>query len=206
MLVVPQTDPMAERRTQAERTAATRARLMDAALECLVERGYGGTTTTEVAQRAGVSRGAQLHHFPTKQELLVAAVEQVFDRRRDQFRKAFADVPASADPVDAATDLLWSTFTTDAFPAWLELEVAARADPDLKPVVAELNRRFMADNGEVFAEIFPEADPIALRFAFTLMDGLALRRLCDDDDETEAEIDELLGVLKSLARLAFPTP
>jgi AcrR family transcriptional regulator len=179
---------------------------MDAALACLVEAGYGGTTTTEVAQRAGVSRGAQLHHFPSKQELLVAAVEQVFDRRRDQFRKAFADVPVSVDPVDAAIDLLWSTFTTDAFPAWLELEVAARTDPDLHPVMVELNRRFMADNGEVFAEIFPGADPMALRFAFTLMDGLALRRLCDPDPQTESEIDEILAALKGLARLAFPAP
>src|SRR2546421_7716476 len=120
-----------ERRTQAERTAATRAKLLDAAVACLVDLGYARTTTTVVAERAGVSRGAQLHHFPTKQELLAAALEHLYDRRREGFRKAFADVPADVDRVEAAIDLLWSTFSGNAFPAWLEMQVAARTDPQL---------------------------------------------------------------------------
>jgi len=191
---------MAGRRTQAERTATTRAVLLDAALSCLVEFGYAGTTTTVVAERAGVSRGAQLHHFPTKQELLVAAVQHLFDRRRDQFRKAFADIPPGVDRIDAAIDLLWSTFGDDGFAAWLELEVAARTDDELRPIVSELGRQFMEENGEVFAEIFPGADPFALRFAFTLMDGLALNQLCHAD---LAEVEQTLAALKSLAHLAF---
>src|SRR3954462_5300880 len=112
-----------------------RQRLMEATVDCLVELGWAGTTTTVVAERAGVSRGAQLHHFPTKQELLVAAVQHLFDRRRDQVRKAFADIPPGVDRIDAAIDLLWSTFGYDGFPAWLELEVAARTDDDLRPIV-----------------------------------------------------------------------
>ena len=64
-----------ERTPQGERTRAMRTRLLDATIDCLVERGWSGTTTTLVSQRAGVSRGAQLHHFPTKRDLVVAAVE-----------------------------------------------------------------------------------------------------------------------------------
>jgi len=69
------------RRTQAERTASTRARLLDATLECLCDLGYARTTTPEIARRAGLSRGAQLHHFPTKAELVTGAIEHLFARR-----------------------------------------------------------------------------------------------------------------------------
>ncbi|MFI2533416.1 TetR/AcrR family transcriptional regulator, partial [Rhodococcus erythropolis] len=68
-------------RTQAERTAAMRGRLLDAAVESLVELGYARTSTQEIARRAGVSRGTQLHHFPTKESLVVAAVEYLVDKR-----------------------------------------------------------------------------------------------------------------------------
>src|SRR5215470_16496508 len=81
----------ARRRTQAERSAATQARLLDAALQCLVELGYAGTTTTVVAERAGVSRGAQLHHFPTRAALVAAAVEQRYAAVLELFTAARAD-------------------------------------------------------------------------------------------------------------------
>src|SRR5205085_9670279 len=87
------------RRTQAERRAETRGRLLDATLECLAELGYAGTTTTEVVRRAGLSRGAQVHDFPTKAELVVAAVEHLFQRRHDDFRSAIA---AREPPLAAA--------------------------------------------------------------------------------------------------------
>ena len=83
---VPPTKPVAAavtRTPQAERTRATRLRLMEATVECLVELGWAGTTTTIVSERAGVSRGAQLHHFPTKQDLVVSAVAYLMDRRRE---------------------------------------------------------------------------------------------------------------------------
>src|ERR1700726_4202163 len=90
-----------DRRVQA-RSAATRAALLDAALESLVERGYAATTTVEIARRAGVSRGAQLHHFPTKAELLTAAVQHLRARRTAEFRKAFADSAPGANRLDTA--------------------------------------------------------------------------------------------------------
>ena len=69
------------RRTQAERSATTQRLLLDATVACLVELGYGGTTTAAVAERAGVSRGAQLHHYGTRQRLMGAAVEHLAARR-----------------------------------------------------------------------------------------------------------------------------
>src|SRR5690606_15673046 len=82
-------DPSEDRRVtvtrvpQEERSRVMRERLLDAAVECLIECGYSGTSTTLVSERAGVSRGAQLHHFPSRADLLVAAVEHVAQARGD---------------------------------------------------------------------------------------------------------------------------
>src|SRR3954467_9807053 len=83
----------AARLPQEERTRAMRARLLEATVELLVEKGYAGTSTTLVSERAGVSRGAQLHHFPTKQDLVVAAVQHLTEVRGDELRAAATRLP-----------------------------------------------------------------------------------------------------------------
>ena len=77
--------PAPLRRTNAERSAATQARLLDATIESLVELGWAATSTTEVVRRAGVSRGAQVHHFPTKEDLVLAALDYLLERRLRAF-------------------------------------------------------------------------------------------------------------------------
>src|SRR5689334_5886388 len=133
------------RRTQAERTATTRARLLDAALECLVELGYGGTTTTEVADRAGVSRGAQLHHFPTRAALVAAAAEHLYARLTADYQAGFAALSPRADRLRAAVDLLWSMFTRRHFAAVGELYTAARTDAELRAHLAPIAARHEAN-------------------------------------------------------------
>src|ERR1700686_4637502 len=78
---------------QDERSAETRRRLLDATVACLFERGYAGTHTTEIANRAGVSRGAELHHFPKKDELVVSALEHVFELRLIEMSAAIVEPP-----------------------------------------------------------------------------------------------------------------
>lgn len=198
------------RRTQAERTAATRGALLDATVAALVESGYRRTTTTDVARRAGVSPGALLHHFPTKAELLCAAVGHLFDQRNEEFRKAMADLPPGADRADAAIDLLWSLFSGPTFVAWLELWVAARTDADLAEPLARLDRQFLDSAEQIFREFFadeaatdPELARTAVGLVFTLMDGLALCRLVPGYQPIDPA--EVLGVFKLLIRPAMPT-
>lgn len=188
------------------RAEATRAALLDAALECLVERGYAATTTIETARRAGVSRGAQLHHFPTKAELLVAVVDRLKDRRIAEFREAFSAASPSGDRMSVAIDVLWSMFDGPTFVAWAELWVAARTDPDLAEALIESDRRFIAESREVYTELVlsdpgrdPEFDDLGRDFAFALMDGMAFQRLVPRDDVRPAA--DYLGVLKALAAL-----
>src|SRR3984885_9157587 len=103
------------RRTQAERSAAMRTRLLDATVECLVSYGYAGTTTPRVAQLAGVTRGAQIHHFKSKEDLVVAAVEHLAQQRAQGAIREFGRVQASADPASAVLDFLWQGAQGAAF-------------------------------------------------------------------------------------------
>jgi len=184
-----------------------RARLLDATIECLHDLGYARTSTPEIARRAGVSRGAQLHHFPTKAELVTSAVEHLFGLRHEEFLQAFRARPAGQDPVEAAIDILWSMVSGPTFYAWLELVVAARTDAELREPVAELTARLGAIIEQTFRELFPApagTNPfydVAPRFAFALLDGLALERIHADGPDSHTAV---LQALKALARLVMP--
>ena len=129
---------------QEERSAETRRRLLDATVACLFERGYAGTTTTEIATRAGVSRGAQLHHFPRKDELVVSALEHVFELRLTDLSAAIAEPPSGSREhrLAAIIDAMWPMFKGPTFYAWLELVVASRTDPALNDAVRAASERF----------------------------------------------------------------
>jgi len=198
-----------ERRTQAERSATTRVRLLDATIACLYDLGYAGTSTPEIARRAGLSRGAQLHHFPTKAELVTSAVEHLFARRHEEFLRAFHDRGPGRDPAAAAIDILWSMVSGPTFYVWLELTVAARTEAELLEPVAALTERLSTIIEQTFRELFPApATPnpfyeVAPRFAFALLDGLAVERIHARD---AAAHEPVLQALKGLARLVMPPP
>jgi len=126
---------------QEERTRAMRQRLLEATVECLVERGWSGTSTTLVSKRAGVSRGAQLHHFPTKNALVVAAVEHLSEVRGQELADAAAALPTGRRRTRAVLEMLANHFTSPVFTAALELWVAARTDPALQAAVGPLEQR-----------------------------------------------------------------
>jgi AcrR family transcriptional regulator len=196
------------RRTQAERSASTREALLDAAVENLVDRGFSGTTTTDVCRRAGVSLGALLHHFPTKADLLTAAVGHVMERRQTEFRKAMTDVEPGADRLSAAIDLLWEAFDTPTFQAWVELWVGARTDPELASAMRSLDAEWAHSTQEVFRELFPPSEyPDAaflehgMRFAFCVMDGVALRGLVMQPPDVAP-----IELLKDIARQLVDRP
>jgi AcrR family transcriptional regulator len=173
----------APRLTKAERGAVTRARLLDATIDCLVELGWAGTSTTEVVRRAGVSRGAQVHHYPTKEDLVLAAIEHLVARRVEEYRLAFAALPDDRRTTAEAFELLWSQCFGRSFDAWLELAVAARRSPALQERFSEVERRFTNTTIDRFQDMFPELfgdrefATIAMRLTFTVLDGLAVARI-----------------------------
>ena len=118
-------------RTQGERSAAMRRRLLDATVASLYDKGYGGTTTLEVQHRAGVSRGALLHHYSSRAELMVAAVEHLTRERIAEVLTRAQSAPPRAKRLEWAVGVLWSTFQGSLFLVSLELWMAARNDPQL---------------------------------------------------------------------------
>jgi AcrR family transcriptional regulator len=199
--------PAATRRSQAERSTATQHRLLDATIECLIERGWAGTSTTEVVRRAGVSRGAQVHHFPAKEDLVLAAVEHLLERRIREFQATFADVPAAQRTPAAAMRLLYDRCFRATFEPWLELAVAARTEPALHNRFVEFESRFFDSALATFRGLFPDAaaDPtfarVALRLTFAVLDGLATLRLID---VPEAELDAAIDAFNSMTAPYFP--
>jgi AcrR family transcriptional regulator len=129
------------RRTQEERRASTRAALLDAALECLVEHGYEGTTTGRVCERAGVSRGAHQHHFGTRPALVAAALEELAMRRGEDIRREVAALPPGEERIEQALDVIWGWFTGPLFEASVDLAAAARTDEELRASLAPVERR-----------------------------------------------------------------
>lgn len=143
-------------RTQRERRDATRAALLDAALECLVEYGYAGTTTGRVSERAGVSRGAHLYHFGTRAVLVAAALAELAQRREDEFQRPVTRLPHGEERIERSLDLLWKWFNGPLFQASIDLAAAARTDPQLRenliPVERSLNQTTLLRCREMFAE------------------------------------------------------
>src|ERR1700744_4471142 len=110
-----ETAPPRARRSQAERSAATRQALLDATVACLVEDGYASTTTSRVAERAGVSRGAHLHHFQTRHAPVAAAMEPPAERRGAELLAAAERLPAGRERLVQGLDLLWSGYASPLY-------------------------------------------------------------------------------------------
>ena len=167
-----------KRRTQEERRATTRAALLDATIECLVEYGYAGTTTTRVVERAGVSRGAQVHHFPTKAALVAEAIGYLADLRADEMERALAKLPEGRERTLAALDLLWKVHTGPLFHASLELWVAARTDSELReqllPIERAVNARLLEGGQTFFGVDEDEALANRITTALSAIRGLAM--------------------------------
>jgi AcrR family transcriptional regulator len=173
---------------QQDRSRLTQRRLLDATVECLIEVGWAATTTTLVAERAGVSRGAQLHHYPTKAALVLAAVEHLIQRRGEELRAEAATLPSlpSVQRVDRVVDLLAATFTGPLFAAALELWVAARTDPSLREALVPVEAQFGRDVHRLAVTLLgaDESRPgvrQTVQATLDLLRGLGVANLLTDD-------------------------
>lgn len=126
------------RRSQAERTAATSALLIDATIDCLYHKGYSATSTSLVAKMAGVSRGAMLHHFATKVDLMSAVVRATYKSDLRAYSKVFGDISKGEDALDKLIETAWDCFQSPGGIAQTEIWLAVRSDPDLAKAVLPL--------------------------------------------------------------------
>jgi len=167
------------RRTQEQRTAETRTKLLDATIESLLEAGYAATTTRRVAEMAGVSQGAQTHHFPYRVDLVTAAVQRLADQRIAEIGSGVGDLPAApADRVAAVLDGMWRDFSSDVFRVFVKVWVAAADDPDLHARLVPIER---------------ELDRSIARLVDQLVDGLAVTA------DMDARLTSVLATMRGLA-------
>lgn len=206
------------REPQQARSILTRERLLDAAVECLVEDGYAGTTTVSACERANLSRGAHLHHFATKDDLLLAALEHLAHRRFEGIAAQAAKLAQRTRPIEFVdrvrdgVELTWSTFAEGPFFGALELWVAARTDPALQTEVHRVERALGADVAALFDDMFPReitdtaAGKYALRDVTYMLRGLALTRLIRANKKDEERVlNRCTEMLLEVARSSVDT-
>ena len=175
------------REPQQDRSRATRARLLEAAIACLAELGWTASTVAVVAERAGVSRGAAQHHFPTRESLFTAALEHVSQVRANEMKRELAELPGGESPDTAAVvELVMSLFTGTVFRAALALWVAAAAEPQLREQMIPLEARIGREINRVVVELLgvDEREPgvrETVQATLDLARGLGLANLLTDD-------------------------
>lgn len=173
-------------RTQQERRDGTRRALLDAAVESLIEVGFARTTTLEVQKRAGVSRGALLHHFPSKAVLLTAAIDHLAEMRGRELKSRAATLPSGGERTHAVLDLLWECFGGALFQVAVELRAAARTDAELRTALTAAERalrdRIVAQSRSLFGAALAEQPGFerAIDLSLQLMIGLAMTAMLHD--------------------------
>jgi len=189
---------------QAQKSAATRKLILESAIRCFVELGYAGTTTTAIAQRAGLSRGAMLHHFPSKIDVFRGAIEYLHGKRLRAFRRAMARTPpGGADRVMLGVRAFWAHVRHPMFVAFFELSVAARTDPELAAILAPSQQAFEREWYQTAREVFPEWQgrdrqfDLALDLSRNVLEGMAIRFLTEPDEE---RVERVLGYLAEKLR------
>jgi AcrR family transcriptional regulator len=185
--------PIPARAPQQDRSRATRQRLLDAAVDCLVELGWAGSTVTVVAERAGVSRGAAQHHFPTREALVTAAVEHVTQVRTADIQRELDALPAGPMRTEAVVELIVSWFTGVPFRAALEVWVAASSDPQLRELVVPLETRTGRQVHRAAVDLLGVDESVpgvreTIQATLDLARGLGLASLLTDDSRRRARI------------------
>jgi AcrR family transcriptional regulator len=211
----------APRRTQEERSASTQRALLDAAVACLVDSGLQGFSTTLVADRAGVSRGAQLHHYPTRAALVAATIAHAFAGLTEDYERRFAELPEKDRNPARAVALLQAICLDPRHHAILDLYAAARCDEELRQSVVPVAARHRDNVIHLAERYFPEAAGDE-RFRLTLdlllhaMVGMALSKGLYGEDPSTPALTALIEKLatdasdvyahKATRRAAKPSP
>jgi AcrR family transcriptional regulator len=198
----------ARRRTQAERTEATRTRILKAAANLIRNRGYANFRTADVATEAGLSRGAQLHHFPTKDSLVVATLEYVFEQAQILSRRRAAAVNRPRDLIEAVIEDAREFFFSEHFFVAIDIVLSTSTDQAVRKQILDISRKARRPVETAWTEALAasgvpasvSADIVALTLA--VVRGMAMRTLWDNDPKW---FDELFAVWRRMIKIFLET-
>ena len=212
----PLPESSSNRTWQQTKSQNTRNTILDAAIRCFHRFGYNNTTTEKIANEAGVSRGAMLHHFPSRADLIKAAVLHLNFKRLELFQREESTVQSDAthSRVEEGIDTYWRQLNTPYFVVFHELQIAARTDPELYavliPAIEELDRAWAVTVREIFPDLALSPEIIRANWlTLLLLEGMAAnlhtRKLTKVSDDLlvwlKAELRRLFGdVLTSVDR------
>lgn len=192
---------------QQRKSALTRIGILEAAIECLATKGYARTTTQLIAETAEISRGAMLHHYPTKGELVTAIIAFCFYKRMEMLVEGVRNISELQRVQEfAGLEILWRSFFTREHRAYLELNIAARTDPEVREIFAPQARRFTEIWRSAGTRVFPEwaGDPRRLAHASDLvesvLEGLALSFEAWNDP---ARVERMRAFLRQLVKMIY---
>ena len=195
----------ARRLTRAQQRVATRAAIIEATAATLVEDGYQTLTTRRVAERAGVAQSTLMHHFETREVLLVEAVShlalKMADEALDQIDLAAMRTPRHRD---AVLDQAWREFTSPQALAAAQIWVAAWSEPDLAATLRDLEKRINSIIVATALTLFPDQAedprfPALLDTAISLIRGLIMSIPISGREEVDARWDAMKPILLQAA-------
>ncbi|MEO0549722.1 MAG: TetR/AcrR family transcriptional regulator [Pseudomonadota bacterium] len=156
-LVQPDSSVMGEVGWQKRKSAQTRITLLTATVKCLAKHGYAQTTTQLVANSANISRGAMLHHYATKTELITSTIDYIMYRRMEAYYREISKLSDNQRVEQGhGVEVYWNTILTSDYQAFLELSVASRTDKELRKVFVKKARAFDDLWLEQTPLVFPE--------------------------------------------------
>ena len=176
-----------EKGWQAEKSAMTRSAILEATIQCLLALGYANTTTALIANYAGVSRGARMHHFPSRISVMRAVIDYLHMLRLQEYRDLMADID---DPQSTLTDkairesveAAWRYVNLPSFLAYQEMLAASRTDAELRQIIEPVEKDFEKQFLNTVKAVFPHWQNLArLEGAHDmvqfLMKGMALSHM-----------------------------
>jgi Transcriptional regulator len=195
-----------QRRTQQERSADTVGRLLEATIDLLHDRGLYRMSTTDIAERAGVSRGALTHHFSSKEEIIVAAVAHMLRQSTASLHEMAADIRRSGGSTDEIVDFLWQMMNDRLFYVTMEYLPEARHNGDFREAIIPVVKEFHAGLNAVWAELAGQAGVdvdhalVLMNASMCLIRGMIAQTPVKDDP---AYFRELLAFWKHQVKREF---
>lgn len=198
---------------QAEKSALTRQAILEAAVRCFVNMGYARTTTAMIADEASVSRGAMMHHFPSRSAVMHAVVGYLHARRLKEYRELMADIDSpdqklTRKAIRTSVEAHWKWVNLPSFVAYQELLTAARTEPDLDDLVSKVEKDFERELLQTVRSVFPHWKSLtfleaAHDMAQFLMQGMGMAHgISNRDRRVRQVIDALTDHFESIYRAA----
>ncbi len=194
---------------QAQKSAATRQKLIDAAVDLVVENGFATITTAQVAERAGLSMGAMQYHFSTRSDMLLAVIDEVWTRTNISFGAQYPESSSFEERVDLIVDRYRVSFNDHLFSAVLEVFHGSREDPVLFERVSRRLLEILGERAQRWENLFADLDLPAdrVRLAHDILRstirGLALRRIFGEPGHsaiTQDEADTVGKMVKAILK------